>query len=397
MLAARAWLARAGFLFASVSASSAYGAQGSAADAGSAPAVSEVPADLDSGVSSADDAEKTDAPPRVPFRASTLFWDNAASVETLGLGEDYQSRNPVYEMSFGFRPRYYFRDVEAESLSVRADVALVREFTDSDSTTERGEWTFTDAEVWLAYVRRVHDAPGAATDLILRLPQLILPTSKVSASNGKILGLGLGAGVEQAVPLRGEGAGFLPQAAVRLNARYVYQFVSTSVPTSDAVERVRLGPDGRSLPSDQLSGSAFPQHQAAIAVGADLALVGELTLYTEFGMRYAYRRALDERVEICGVVSTGCAEIETREDGTRFGVSTLFNVELGYGITKQVELAVGYSNLTGQIGADGQRRQPFYSHDARGYVTLTLALDELYLAAAGRRASTAASGSTHQY
>ena len=397
MLAARAWLARSGFVIASIGASptAAWAAQAPAADGGRAGSAE--PTALDSGISAAaTDPEGADAP-RVPFRASTLFWDNAASVDSLGVGEDYQSRNPVYEMALGFRPRYYFRDVEGESLSARGDIALVREFTDSDSTTERGEWTFTDAEVWLAYVRRVNETPGASTDLVLRAPQLILPTSTVSASNGKILGLGLGGGVEQAVPLRGEGASFLAKAALRVNARYIYQFVSSTVPTSDEVERVRLGPDGRSLPSDQLSGSAFPEHQGAASVEAEVELVSDLTLLSEFGLRYAYRRALDQRVEVCGVVATGCAEVGTRGDAPRYGVSTLFNVELGYDLTKQLALAIGYSNLTGQLGADGQRRQPFYSHDARGYFTVTLALDELYLAATGQRTTAAATGITHQY
>lgn len=396
MLAARVWLARSGFVLASavVSSSAAFAAQAPTADGAATGA--EV-SQGDGGVTSANAGSEKDDAPRVPFRGSTLFWDNAASVDTLGVGQDYQSGNPVYEMAFGFRPRYYFRDVEAESLSVRGDIALLREFTDSDSTTERGEWTFTDAEVWLAYVRRVNDSPGATTDVILRAPQLILPTSKVSASNGKILGLGLGGGVEQQVPLRGEDSNFLSKAALRVNARYVYQFVSSTVPTSDDFDRVRLGPDGRSLPSDQLSGSAFTQHQGAISVQADLGLVRDLTLSTEFGMRYAYRRALDERVEVCNVVVTGCAEVETREDATRYGVSTLFNVELGYDLTKQLSLALGYSNLTQQLGADGQRRQPFYSHDARGYFTVTLALDELYLAARGERTTADAGAVTHQY
>jgi hypothetical protein len=394
MLAARIWLARSGFALASLSPAAALAAE-SPAGAEARPAAES--AVIDSGISSEAAASQDSNQPRVPFRASTLYWDNAASADSLGVGQDYQSRNPVYEMTFGLRPRYYFHDVEAESLSVRGDIALVREFTDSDSTTERGEWTFTDAELWLAYVRRVNDSPGATTDLVLRAPQLILPTSKVSASNGKILGLGAGVGVEQLVPLRGDRASFLSKALLRANARYVYQFVSSTVPTSDDVDRVRLGPDGRSLPSDQISGSAFPLHQAAISASAEVELVRDLTLLTELGLRYAHRRALNDRVEVCGVVVTGCAEVEAREDAPRYGVSTLFNVELGYELTKQLALSIGYSNLTGQLGADGQRRQPFYSHDARGYFTVTLALDELYLAAAGRRTTAEAAPVTHQY
>ena len=342
--------------------------------------------------------ETEDDKPKVVFRGSTLYWDHSATTSTLGVGSDYQSRNPTYEMAFGLRPRYYFRDVQGESVSARGDIALLREFTNSDATTREGEWTFTDAELWLAYAKTLNDTPNATTDLIIRAPQLVLPTSKVSASNGKILGIGLGIGVEQAVPLRGKDSGFLPGALARANARYRYQIASSVVPTSDSIDRVRLGPEGRSLPGDQLSGSAFPDHEISGNVSVEPEIVPHLSLLAELGLRYAHRRALDETVEICGVVSSGCVEVDTSADASRYSLASVFTLELAYELRDELTLSVGYANLASQLGADGQRRQPFYSQDARAYLTLTVALDALYLTATGRgERETAARNDAHRY
>jgi hypothetical protein len=208
----------------------------------------------------------------------------------------------------------------------------------------------------------------------------------------------LGLGIEQGVPLRGDDQRFLRHAQVRAGAGYRYQFTQTSVPTSDDLDRVRLGPDGRSQPSDQLSGSAFPDHQLTGSVSVEPELVPSLSLLAELGVRYAHRRALDEDVEICGVVVTGCAEVSTEENASRSSVATLFTVELGYELSDAFSLAVGYTNLAPQLGNDGQRRQPFYSQDARAYLTLTVALDALYLDASGGGAErTAARSPTQRY
>ena len=117
---------------------------------------------------------------RIPWHDSMFIWDHSVTTQTLGIGRDYQSRNPTYEMMFRLAPRYYFFDDAQQSLSARADLRLVREFTNSDTTTERGEWTFVDTEVWLAYVRALSTRKGAKTDFMLRLPSLLLPTSKTS-------------------------------------------------------------------------------------------------------------------------------------------------------------------------------------------------------------------------
>lgn len=332
----------------------------------------------DGGASSAAAAADTDGGEnRVPWHDSVVVWDNSVTTQTLGIGRDYQSRNPTYEMSFRLAPRYYLHESDTERLSVRGDLRLLREFTNNDVTTERGEWTFDDSELWLSYIRTLRGEVGTRTDLVLRAPSFEFPTSNVSASSGKVLGLGLGIGVDQEVPLRGSGARVLSNTVLRARSGYSYQFVDTLVPTNDRVGRVRLNPGGISLPSDQISGSAFPQHELSFTARAETLLLRDLVFVSEIGLLYARRYDQDSSVEVCGVVATGCVDVEGRADATRHSTSTLFNLELSYSLHAGILAGIGYANLAPQLGQDGRRRGVFYSQDARASASLTFVIDAL--------------------
>lgn len=313
---------------------------------------------------------------RVFFHDSLFLWENAVTTQTLGLGRDYQSRNPVYEMTFRLAPRFYFFDDALHSLSARADLRLVREFTNSDTTTERGEWTFLDAEVWLAYVRALRSTPGSQTDFVLRLPSVLLPTSKTSWMSGRSIGLATGIGVDQALPLRGEGA-VLSSVLVRPRATYTYQFVSSPVATRSGFDRVRLDPEGRSLPTDQTSGSALPQHLLNLSLRVDTTVTDRVRIITEVGLRYARRYALPGSVAIQNV-DTGPVMPQQSPAPARWDVITLFSTGVYYAVTHSAEIGVGYENLAGQLGPDGRRRSFFYSPEARVYLALVVPLGELY-------------------
>ncbi|HWA71878.1 MAG TPA: hypothetical protein VG937_06085 [Polyangiaceae bacterium] len=330
---------------------------------------------LDQGVQPAASEAASDAERR-PFHDSVLIWDHSVTTQTLGIGADYQSRNPTYEMTLRLAPRYYLIDDAARSLSVRADVRLVREFTNSDTTTERGEWDFADSELSLLDAETIAATSQNRTQLVLRAPILTFPTSKASALGGRILGLGAGVGLDQYLTLRGETASVLRAVLVRPRVNYSYEFVDAKVATNDRIDRIRLDSDGRSAPSDQLSGAAFTQHQLNLSARADLELARSLTFVSEFGMRYGYRYRQREAVEMC--LSTGCAEVPGRADATRWGVSTLFAVSLDYEINHTFELSAGYLNLSPQLGADGRRRSVFYSPEARAFLALGISLDSLY-------------------
>lgn len=341
----------------------------------------------DEGTSGSGHAEE---PERLPWRDSFFIWSHSASGETLGIGEDVQSRNPFYEMTFRLAPRLYFADTARRNTSVRGDLRLIRELTDSDITTDRGEWTFTDLDLWVTHQERLFEGNGARTELVVRAPWVSLPTSKASRANGSILGLGAGLGLDQLVPLRGAGASAFTAALLRPRVSYLYRFVDAVVPANDEIGRVRLNPDGVAVPSDQLSGTAFPKHELNVSFRAETGLLQRLTLITELGMRYAVRYALQGNVDVCGVVTTGCVAIESDEDAPRWGVSTLFDLGLSYSLTDYLSMDAAYTNLSGQLGADGQRRSVFHSPDARFGISATLSLDVVYQALANGRGAASA-------
>lgn len=315
--------------------------------------------------------------PQGTFRGTVLSWDNSVTTQTLGIGGDYQSTNPTYEMMFRLAPRYSIYEKEGRELAARADVRLVREFTNSDRTTERGEWTFTDTELWLEGTEPISRTPGRKSQVYARAPVLILPTSKFSSMAGRILGLGLSLGFDQDVPLA-PGAATLPRLTLRPRVNYAYQFSRAVVAVNDRIDRVRIDPDGRSFTSDQLNGSALNEHQLAVGSRFDTHVTEQLMLSLDLGLRYVHRYALPEQVSLCGNVATGCAPIEARADATRWGVATAFVFTASYIVAEYAEFSLGYANLASQLGEDGQRRNAFYSPNARFFAAVGVSLDVFY-------------------
>jgi hypothetical protein len=319
--------------------------------------------------------------PKIPFRGSAIALDNSVSTQTLGIGSDYQSSNPTWEVALGFRGIYrLWEQVDERSVLVGGSVALIREMTNSDTTTERGEWTLTDAELLLGYSQKLAESGPYRTDLLLAAPTLSLPTSQASANNGKILGLGLSASLTQTLPVR-EGHTFLPQARLRGRLGYTYQFVRAIVPTNDEIERVTVDPLGNTVPSDQLNGAAFSQHQGNIAVAFGLDFLENLSFDTDLGFRPSYKYALPDET-ICGVVLTGCVEPSSVSDPQNFTVITVFQSELALNAPKPFTFSIGYQNVSLQLGPDGQRRNVLYSPDARFFASVALQLDQVYDASA---------------
>lgn len=318
------------------------------------------------------------------WAGSVLIWDHSATLETVGLGADIQSRNPTYEMSFRAIPSATLLDHPERVVRLRADLALIREFTNSDTTSERGEWTLTDAELWLSWSENLRRTARSSTDWVLRGPAFRLPTSHASFSSGKILGIGVGTGVDHRLRFGPNPT----RLTVRPNLGYMYQLVRANVPTNDSIDRVRLAPAGRSLPSDQLSGTAMPQHEVTASLRADAELreniaVADFAFGLELGMRYARRYALADQEMICGVVDTGCVAVERAASATRWGVAALFAVDGSVSLHPAVSVNLAYANLSAQLGTDGKRRSILYGPDARLSLGVTLDLDAVHRAFAG--------------
>jgi hypothetical protein len=263
-------------------------------------------------------------------------------------------------------------------LSVRADGGLYTELTNSDNTARRGEWSFVDTDLSLVYARRfLGDANTRGTLAEVRPLMLTLPTSKVSLDSGRYFAAGALVGVNHATPL-------LPgrikpdlAATTRLAVQYQRWFARATVPTNPSLERVRLTPEGRALPGDQLSGASLTRDQLSLSARLRLSF-GESVLWTtDFGFQPAWKYDVADQVELCGVVATGCTTVEVGADDQRYMVRTQFNTEVSFRLARSLSLEVGYGNATAQIGPDGRRRGVFYSPDASFYASLTFTPHEL--------------------
>jgi hypothetical protein len=332
----------------------------------------------------------------VSWHDTTVLWSQRATTQTLGLGADYQSRDPYYDWVFYLRPRYYFWENERTSLSLRGQIWASIELTDSNSSTERRELWLEDTLVSLTLQHAFVQEGEYLTDITLSFPRLEVPTSKASFQSGKILQLGVRAFPLTAFPLR-RGEPFLPRGSAALRLGYGYQFARAIVPERSTLDRLRTDLSGRSVSNDQLGGAALAEHAIVLhgLLGADL-WHDVLSIQSEFGIDPAYKFALTAAAPVCSVL-TGCVEPDTVRRPQRLSMVTMLDVYLQLkSLGGALKTALGYENITAQLGADGQRRGALWSPDAKLYVKLELTPDLLLSkpsAAAARsdgRAQTAA-------
>lgn len=317
-------------------------------------------------------------PTALPWHDTYLYWDHALSTNTLGVGQDYQSRDPIYQMTIGLRPRYYLLERDRIAISVRGDLGVVTERTNSDTTSERGEWSATDFEFYGALSYKLRESKSDLTEFALRLPRVILPTSKVSYDSGKLLSLGVRVGLREDVVLEGRDATFFPNIELIAKAEYGYLFSNTQVPANSGLERIRLDPEGRSFVSDQLSGATMARHSAVFGGATLLHVHRDLLWTTQLELRPAWKYPVDHDVPICGVVLTGCTTASGVSNPQTRSALTYFQTEFWLTLNDVFGVELGYANLTAQLGPDGRRRSVFYSPDATFYATLNVGLDQLY-------------------
>jgi len=316
-----------------------------------------------------------------------VYWDHSLTASTLGVGQDYLTRNPVYEMTIGLRPRYAFVENDRYTASVRGDLGIVSERTNSDTTTRRGEWSANDFEFWGSFTYKIRESRTDLTEFALRLPRLILPTSKVSYDSGKLLGLGVRAGVREELVLAGRDATFFSSIELFGKAEYSYLFTNSQVPTNAGLERIRVGPEGRSIVSDQLAGATLARHSAVFGVASWVHVHPRLSWVTALELRPAWKYPVNHDVQFC--VLTGCTQASGITDPQTRSTLSYFQSEFWLRMTDTLELTFGYANLATQLAPDGRRRSVFYSPDARFYLTLNVYLDHLYvdLAHGGRQSA----------
>jgi hypothetical protein len=77
------------------------------------------------------------------------------------------------------------------------------------------------------------------------------------------------------------------------------------------------------------------------------------------------------------MVATGCADVSTSENDSRYLVRTSFSTEVSVRIARGFSLELGYGNAANQLGQDGRRRSFFYSPEAVFYASVSFFPHEL--------------------
>ena len=213
-------------------------------------------------------------------------------------------------------------------------------------------------------------------------PTLAFPTSVFSQANGKILSVQGTVGLSQTIPILGGGADALKSFSVSAVGGYGHAFTEAQTQVGDELERERTGLDAEPTISDQLTGVTNSKHQVTAGFGTSLAILDELSLGTTFQWRPNWKYLPAEGCVQDKNFNT-CLEPEHLANPTNFVVITMFAADVTYKPIKEFSVSAGYANVASQIGPDGQRRNMFYSPNARFYLTFTGYLDAIYEDIAG--------------
>jgi hypothetical protein len=314
---------------------------------------------------------------------SYVSFDQSATTQTLRLGSDFQSADPVYELWLAVKPQYTFIDRPRDKLSASVWLNAFLELTDSDTTTRTHEILLGPTYVTVPYVhtlgsvfgRRLTSRPGYKTSISVG-PRLILPTDKAAWNSGYIINVGVASSVSQAVPLRGSSARFWTDGLLSLGVSGGFPITRATSPVDPDLQQPRQDVAGRLIQSDQLRGQMNSKAYLNVSLAANVHVTHQLSVELSYVALNAWAYAPDAS-SVCNLL-TGCAKPMSIADPTTYRVSSWLTMAMTYDIARHLGLSVGYFNRASQLGPDGQRRSPLWSPEARFFVTLTgtLATDE---------------------
>lgn len=321
---------------------------------------------------------------RLPFHDSTFFIDQSVSTQTVGVGSDYLSRDPVYELWYSFRPRYYFYETESDALNVNARFDVFQELTNSDTTTHEHELLLGDT--WLNGVYEhwfVRDERSGYATKISAGPRLIFGTSKASQAAGTVMQVGAGGGITQTLPMRGPYKDSFQTLSLIGNAYYSKLINRCTTPCNPGFSYTRQDTGGRTLISDQVSGAALVNHQIITSIGTDVDIIKKLHFSASYIWVLQWFYPIDDQA-LPVMTATGPVLPSSIDDPQTFRVSPWILASLDFSPIEEMSLSFGYYNYANQIGPDGQRRSPLWSPDARFFLTITANLDAIYERVSGR-------------
>lgn len=326
------------------------------------------------------------------WRGTSLILDQSTNPETVGIGADRQTDNPVYQLWISFRPRVVLYQDKLQSFNVNLRMDYYKELTNSDDTTKYRQDVFGDIWVNAPYSRQIHKGESVTTSVSVG-PRVLIPTSLESRARNVIVTAGLSVGLANNFKLRKDSEVF-GSARANVSLAYTHPFTKYNVATDDiAGDRQRRttgdstnapSVDARSGKNNQLSGGLLVEHQMLTVFDTGVQITPKLglTLDMIFISQWKYRpdafNNCDSLVVQTG--STGCIQSSAaNQDPPRYNLLTWFLIGPDYQLTPELNLSAGYYHVTNSIGPDGTRRNVFYTPDSsRVYLSATVSLDSLY-------------------
>ncbi len=308
------------------------------------------------------------------WKGSILLFDQSMTTQTAGIGGDYQSYDPTYELWVAFKPRYTAIERQNDSLSVTLWMNLYLELTNSDTTTLYRQPLLGPTYLWASYAHTFRDWREYKTAATIG-PRVILPTDKAAFDSGQVVGLGAIGNVSQSFRLAGRGARAWNGARLALGGIYNHPFDRATSPVNGDIHQLREDVDGRSIISDQLSGEMNLRDVLSVSLLGDLQILPRLGLSLSYVVINSWLYA-PTNTKVC--ITTGCVTPMSIADPSTYRVNTWLTAALDYELVDALTVSVGYYNLANQIAPDGTRRDPLWSPSARFFLTLTTNLDALY-------------------
>jgi hypothetical protein len=308
----------------------------------------------------------------VPFRGSTFGFLQTLSSDTLSRSE-YLSYNPTYAWGFSLDLMWHFNRV----LQVRLNQEMSVELTDSDLDTGKQQVLLSDTFGTLD-ARVIQQKVSPEFEWTLHTSgSLSAPTSLASQAATMVLGTRLGVAGGFTFPKVLSGLG------TNLTLSYMHRFLTSNVPQADVAYPCSAGSASLAMCSQTGAGSNS-RNIISLAAGAELAMTDKWGLSLNFS--HAWKRAAN--LADSSFTTDDGETIELPDDSvTHWRNSTTLEVSVGYLVVPWLGLGLSLTNTFKDRGPDSELRAPFEMVDTYFGLNASLRLDEVYLAASGKKGS----------
>lgn len=253
--------------------------------------------------------------------------------------------NPYYGIGIGIAPRFRIVD----SLSVGAALSVTREITESDVTTEEGEWWLNDLS--LSISSSGVTVPGVGTRISGALA-FYLPTSKAAQAATLLVGIRPSVSVSHRFPVL-KGLGLSYSGSLRVN-QHDYTTPSLDVPRVPCL--------GAECAQYSHTGVRNTRWQHGHRIGLSLGILDWLSIGGGMGVYVSHLYDLTEAADAADPTVAPAHE--------RFAQSA--DAELTVGPFRGLSVGLGVSSFHPQLAPDQTAYTPLYNRYTQAYLDLRL-------------------------